>query len=117
MALVYESSANLPVGSRTLNVNSVTYVVEGDFAPVYGTRELRRNDVNGDQSDLQIRTEAGTLTVTLQQANTSMTRPLLGQIANINSANWVVVSVTPHEPQGEYGTFEISLRTPAAVAN
>ena len=115
--MVYESTANLPIGSRTLNVNSVNYVVEGDFAQVYGSPELRRYDINGDQADLQIRTEAGTLTVTLQRPNTSTTRPLLGQIANINSANWVVVSVTPHEPMGEYNTFEISLRTPAAVAN
>ena len=115
--MVYESTANLPIGSRTLNVNSVNYVVEGDFAPVYPSRELRRNDVNGDQADLQIRTEAGTLTVTLQRLNVAQTRPLLGHVANINSANWVVVSVTPHEPQGEYNTFEISLRTPAAVTN
>jgi len=112
MALVYESTANLPVGSRTLNLNSVSYVVEGTFSPVYPTRQLRRNDINGDQQDLQIRTEPGTLTVTLQKALTSTTRPLLGEVANINAVNWVAIQVTPNELQADYATFEVQLQTP-----
>jgi hypothetical protein len=100
-----------------MNVNSVQYVVEGDFAPVYPTRELRRNDQNGDQSALQIRTEPATLTVTLQRPTTANSRPKLGEIANVDSVNWVVTSVTPHEPMGEYHTFEISLRTPTVPTN
>lgn len=116
-ATVYESTANLPVGSRILNLNSINYTVEGDFSPVYATREIRRNDVNGDASDFQIRAEPATLTVTLQVPNSSVTRPLLGTIANINSVNWVAVTVTPHERQGDLGTFEVTLRSATTPTN
>jgi hypothetical protein len=111
MGSVYNSAASLPIGSRTLNLNSVVYVVDGEFNPQYPTREIRRNDINGDRSDFQLRTEPATLSVSLQVPNISVTRPLLGEIANIDSVNWVTTQVTARERQGDFWLYDVSLTT------
>lgn len=116
MPSVYNSTANLPLGSRIITIDAIPFVVEGDFSPTRTTREIRRNDVNGDRSAFQLRSEPTTLQVTLQRANTdvAVAGPNMGTNAcSINlglaNVNFVVTSVKPREPQGAFHLFDVTL--------
>lgn len=112
MPLVYNSSAAQPVGSSQLNIDGLLFTVEGELSPERKTREIRRNDVNGDRADFQLRTEPSTLPVTLQRANTSVVQngPNLGS-NNVTAfgVNWVVMSCKPRQPQGDFHRFDVVL--------
>lgn len=116
MPSVYNSTANLPLGSRIIAIDNVTFVVEGDFSPTRTTREIRRNDQNGDYSACQYRSERTTLQVTLQRANTdvAVAGPNMGSnncSINLGTANvnFVVTTVKPREPQGAFHMFDVTL--------
>jgi len=111
MPLVYNSSAAQPIGSVQANISSVLYVVEGELAPERKTREIRRNDLNGDRSDFQLRTEPSTLSVTLQRSSTSINAngPNLGDnTAQFFGVNWVVQTCKPRQPQGDYHRYDVT---------
>ena len=118
MSSVYDSSSSLPIGSRSINANinsaGVTCVVEGEWAPDKKTREIRRNDVNGDASDFQIRTEPTEFPVTLQVPNSAVLTPNLGALF-VNAAgdgvNYVAKMVKRREVQGGFGLFDVTLRS------
>lgn len=112
MPSVYNSTANLPIGSRSLTIDGVAFVVEGEFGPQRTAREIRRNDQNGDFSARQLRTEPTTLQVTLQRSTTAVNGngPNLGSNnCNIDGTNFVVTGVKPREVQGGFHMFDVTL--------
>lgn len=113
MPSVYNSAANLPIGSRVITLNATSFVVEGEWAPDKKTREIRRNDVNGDSSDFQLRTEPTVFSATLQRANTDVAPPVMGNIANVDNINYVVTSIKPREVQGGFHMYDVGFRSVA----
>lgn len=120
MPSVYDSAASLPIGSRTINANingvGVACVVEGEWAPDKKTREIRRNNINGDRSDFQLRTEPTAFTVSLQVPNSSSLTPNLGAVfvnAAADGVNYVVTGVKKREVQGGFHMFDVGLTSEA----
>lgn len=108
--LPYSSSANLPFGSRTLTINSVTYVAR-NWAPQKSTREIRRNDANGDEAAFMLRAEPTSQSgLTLQLATTSTAVPTMGQEFTVDTLVYVITSVSKVENEGEFQTVDIAYK-------
>lgn len=106
MALPYSSTANLPFGSPTLTIGSVSYRTNGLTLPK-PTREIRRDDTNGDRAEFQIRAEPITGSVTLQLALSTTSIPTGGATFTGGGIALVVTDVSKVEPQGDFWTVEI----------
>lgn len=109
MALPYLSSANLPLGSTLLTINSLSYRAL-NWNPKRNSRKIRRDDVNGDQAEFEIRKEPGTWSGTLQKPLTTTVIPVQGQTfenPDVEDEIWVITSVTPVKPMGEFHTIDI----------
>lgn len=111
MPAVYNTIASQPIGSANINISGVFYIVEGEFSPQRSTREIRRNDENGDFLGRQLRTEPSTLSVTLQRSTTSVNSngPNMGDNSLVAfGSNWVVQSVKPRQVQGGFHLFDVT---------
>lgn len=106
MSLPYSSTANLPFGSPTLTIGGVTYRTQGFTLP-RPTREIRRDDTNGDRAEFQVRAEPITGTATLQLATSATSIPTGGATFTGGGAALVVTDVSKVEPQGDFWTVEI----------
>lgn len=108
--LPYSSQANQAFGGKVVTINATTFVAR-NWKPEYRTRKIRRDDENGDQAAFMLRAEpVGQTGLTLQMANANVARPYLGNtFADPDDANvsYVVTSVGPSKPQGEFHTVDI----------
>jgi len=120
MSLPYLSNANLPFGSTLLNIANVSYRALS-WNPKLNSRKIRRDDVNGDQAEFEIRREPATWSGTLQKPLSSTAVPNQGDtFANPDNANmtFVITSLTPVKPLGEFHTIDIdSEEVMTAAAN
>lgn len=113
--LPYHSSsavaASSPFGGVTLTINSVSYRAL-NWNPQKNTREIRRNDVNGDEADFMLRPEPTTQSgLTLQLALASTAVPTLGQEFTHDTLTYVITKVAPAKQEGEYWTVEIDYKS------
>lgn len=111
MGLIYESTAGLPTAGTTVNIVGLVAaaVVEGEWAPARITRELRRNDVNGDLADRQLRAEPTAFTATIQCPNASVADPGMGNVVIESATNYIITAVKPRVAQGGYKLWELGL--------
>jgi hypothetical protein len=113
MSNLYESSANLPLGSGIITIG-VPYAVEGAVNIQTASRGIRRLDPNGDAVDLIVRGEPATLTATLQRATGSTVLPARGNTFTMNGITFVVMQVALNKPQGDYHTFDLTAESPSS---
>lgn len=109
MSLPYLSNANLPFSSTLLNINGVNYRALS-WNPKKNSRKIRRDDINGDQAEFEIRKEPATWSGTLQKPLTTTAVPTQGlTFVDPDDANttFVITSVTPVKPLGEFHTIDI----------
>ena len=109
MALPYTTSDAF--GSPTLSIGSVSYRSNGLTLPK-PTREIRRDDTNGDRAEFQVRAEPISGSVTLQLATSATTLPVGGATFTApfgsTTVTLVVTDVSPARPQGDFWTVDIS---------
>lgn len=109
MSLPYVSTANLPFGATTLNIAGTTYRAL-NWNPKKNSRKIRRDDVNGDQAEFEIRKEPATWSGTLQKALTSTAVPAMGGTftdPDDNAVTFVITGVTPAKPLGEFHVIDV----------
>lgn len=108
--LPYSSTATQAFGGKVLTINSVSYVAR-NWKPEKSTREIRRNDENGDESVFMLRAEPTSQSgLTLQLATSSTATPAMGQEFTVDSLTYVITAVGKAEPQGEFHTVDISYK-------
>lgn len=111
------TAAASPFGGITLTINSVTYRAL-NWAPQKSTREIRRNDANGDEAEFQLRGEPTTQSgLMLQLALSSTAVPAMGQEFTVDSLVYVITRVSAKKPEGEFWTVEIDIKAKALPAD
>lgn len=109
MSLPYISTPDVAFGSDIITIAATDYVAE-NVNITEATREIRRNGITGDETDLQVRKEPGTLTATLQLATTSTPAPAAGATFTYDGIEYVVVNPERVKSQGEYRTVNLNGR-------
>lgn len=106
MALPYSNVSNLPIGSIVITIGSTAYrAVNWSYSE--NSREIRRNGITGDRAEFQLRKEPTTGTVTLQLASTATPIPINGAVFTAEGIGFVINTVTPSKPEGEFHTVDI----------
>lgn len=104
------TAAASPFGGLTLTINSVSYRAM-NWNPQKSTREIRRNDANGDEAEFQLRGEPTTQSgLKLQLALSSTAVPAMGQEFTVDSLVYVVTKAAPAKPEGEFWTVDIDYK-------
>ena len=106
MSLPYSNTANQPFGGIVITIGGIARRAL-NFAPNLNTREIRRNDVNGDRAEFQLREEPVNATVTLQENLSTSTPPAMGATFAVDGRNYVVTSVTKAKPEGDFWTIDV----------
>jgi len=110
MSLPYSNVASLPIGSITVTIGAAAYrAVNWNYA--LNSREIRRNNNLGDRAEFQLRSEPTTGTVTFQLATTSTAVPGQGVVFTADGIGFVITTVTPNKPEGEFHTVDIGFTT------
>lgn len=108
--LPYSSTASLPFGGRTITINAVAYIAR-NWKPEKKTREIRRNDENGDENAFMLRPEPTSQSgLTLQLATASTAVPAMGQEFTVDALDYVVTAAGKAEAQGEFHTVDIDYK-------
>lgn len=112
--LPYHSSSAVaaasPFGGVTLTINSITYRAL-NWNPQKNTREIRRNNTDGDQAEFMLRAEPTTQSgLTLQLALSSTAVPTLGQEFTQDTLVYVITKVSPTKQEGEFWTVDIDIK-------
>lgn len=112
--LPYHSStaeaASSPFGGRVLTINSIAYRAM-NWNPQKNTRDIRRNDVNGDEAEFMLRAEPTTQSgLKLQLALASTAIPAMGQEFTVDSLVYVITKVALAEDEGAFWTVDIDYR-------
>lgn len=105
----YVSSENQPYGGVILTIDSVKYRAI-NWGPAKGTREVSRNDTQGNIADFRLEPEPVSGTVTVQLATTSTAIPDTGDTFTVGSTTYVITSVTKNEPEGDFHSCDIGYR-------
>lgn len=114
------TSASSPFGgiSVTIPTSSGATFRALNWKPEKNTREIRRNDSNGDEADFQLRAEPSTQSgLTLQVPLASTTLPKLGDEFVVDTLTYVVTRVAPAKPEGEFWTVDIDYKSKALPAD
>lgn len=107
------NDSNIPVGSVTLTINSVTYICE-TFKVERTVDARKRLAADGTPGGSFGIADFPTYTATLQKATTSTALPPLGQTftytddSTIGSETWYVQNVSQPRDAGQAVKFEIS---------
>jgi hypothetical protein len=113
MPLPYSSVPNLPLGTGTVTINSITYIVESVDLPTAAVRKIVRTDSNGDPSAFMLRADFITGTMTLQRANTTVALPEPGIVFSYDhagaEAHYVTGAIKRVRGKDEFDTFEIEI--------
>jgi len=104
---LYANVANQPTLGKTLTIETVEYRAIR-FSLSKPTREIRRNDNQGDRAEYEIHPEPITGTASLQLATTSTAEPARGATFTEDTVLYVITDVSPASPQGEHATVDIS---------
>lgn len=108
--LPYSSTASLPFGSRVLTINAITYVAQS-WNPQKSTREINREDENGDENAFMLRAAVTRQSgIVLQLATSSTAVPTMGQEFTVDSLTYVITAVGKVETQGAFHTVSIDVR-------
>lgn len=115
MSIPYSSTANLPQGFETTNINSVNYKVDAVSMPSLENRKIERSDGNGDRADFMLRDGAEHIegTLTLQRANSSTVLPPNGTNFSYDfdrsgtASTLVVNGGTVNRDKDAFDTFEV----------
>ncbi len=116
--LPYSSTSNLPFGGKTVTITAVTYVAR-NWNPQRRSREIRRNDENGDQAAFQLRSEPISQSgLQLQVPLSTTTLPLMGAtFTGPDSVSYVVTAVSPSYPQGEFWMVDIDYKSVSSAGD
>lgn len=112
--LPYHSSsataASSPFGGVTLTINAITYRAL-NWGPEKSTREIRRNDGNGDEAEFMLRGEPTTQSgLTLQLALASTAVPAMGQEFTHDTLVYVITKASQKKQEGEFWTVDIDIK-------
>lgn len=119
------TAANAPFGGLNVTIGGVIYQVEGDYKPTRPTRKIRRNDVNGDQKDVEFRAEPSTLQIKLQLAVSTTTVPFNGVTWSGPDGTggvgatvaWVIHDTSDSYPQGEFWYVDVTCESVALATS
>jgi hypothetical protein len=108
--LPYSSTATLPFGGKVVTINSVAYIAR-NWKPEKKTREIRRNDENGDENGFMLRAEPTSQSgLTLQLATSATAIPTMGMEFTVDTLVYVLTAVGKAEPQGEFWTVDVDYK-------
>lgn len=112
--LPYHSStteaASSPFGGISVTIATVAYRAL-NWNPQKSSREIRRNDSNGDEADFMLRAEPTRQSgLTLQLALASTAVPSMGAEFTVDTLTYVVTSVGQKKPEGEFWTVDIDYK-------
>lgn len=110
---IYKTAANIPFGSRTLNINNVVYIAPS-FSIQEPTTLVERTDELGNPNGAVQIDRARTGTATLQLATNTTAYPTRGlefvSLTSNTNVNYFLTEVTQPEEAEGIKTVSISFR-------
>lgn len=103
----YANTANQPFGGVEITIGARAFRAL-NWAPPKTTREIRRNDTNGDRSEFQLREEPIAGSVTVQVPFSTTTPAAVGATFTVDSIVYVTSGCTVSKPEGDFWTMDIS---------